>query len=82
MPASSYRGWVSRVADDEGSGRTLIIGNHSVACCEVFAKTPWAASWAPTLMRMPGAKRAPAPVRMAGGLTRAFCLPLSDDEQN
>lgn len=67
-----------RVMED-GGRYVLHIGNHSVVCGEVFAKSPWAASWAPTLMRMPGAKRLPGPVRMAGGLTRAFSIPLNDE---
>lgn len=56
----------------------LHVANHSSVCCELFAKTPWAASWLGTLTRMPGAKRNAATVRLGGSVTKVFSLPIPD----
>lgn len=56
----------------------LQVANHSSVCCELFAKTPWAASWLGTLTRMPGAKRNAATVRLGGSVTKVFSLPIPD----
>ena len=53
----------------------LFIGNHSTACQEAFARTPWAVSWLPTLSRAPGAKRNAANIRLAGNQTKALAIP-------
>lgn len=63
--------------------RVLHISNLSLVCNDVFAKSAWSTSWMNTLLRIHGSHRNPKSVRMAGGMTRYFTIPLEEElEQN
>ena len=69
---------------DDGGVPVIQIANHSSICAELFARTPWAASWLATLTRMPGAKRNATTARLAGSMTKVFQLPMPNirDEED
>ena len=66
-----------RVGNVEGVGSCLMIANHSVACDAIFSHTAWANSWSKTLLRVPGAKKNAANIRLAGSQTKVMAFPLS-----
>lgn len=56
----------------------LQVANRSVGGDAIFARTPWAGSWASTMQRAPGVMRNMGPVRLAGHLTKVFGIPIPE----